>query len=118
VPAVLVTTRLLFAKLLSLSLQSAFPRALERLILYGLSPVAAELLTTRFEELDKADLPDTPAGGDDSLWVESPSVFFQRFYSVFEDRNAAMAALLDGKEAFAAQVRSTLVLSADLEKET
>jgi hypothetical protein len=109
VPAVLVTTRLLLAQLLSLSVQSAFPRALERLVLYGLSLTAAELLTTRFEELDKVDPPDSPAGGNDPLWVESPSDFFQRFYAVFEDRNAAMAALLDGKEAFAAQVRSSFM---------
>ncbi|KAL9227540.1 hypothetical protein vseg_003218 [Gypsophila vaccaria] len=68
-----------------------FPRTLEALILHLLSPVGAEVVTRRFDELDQ------------QMTDEERSSFYQRFYSVFDDQFAAMDAILNGKESFALQ---------------
>lgn len=82
-------------------LKEAFPRSLERLVLHGLSPVAAELLTAKFEAAASGE------GADSGHSSEGPDIdqqsFYERFYSVFEDERRAMAAFLAGKERFAFQ---------------
>ncbi|KAA8543288.1 hypothetical protein F0562_021217 [Nyssa sinensis] len=69
-----------------------FPRTLEALILHLLSPVGAEVLTRKFDEMDQLI-----AEGD-------RNEFYQLFYGVFDDQFAAMNAILNGKESFALQV--------------
>ncbi|EFJ38451.1 hypothetical protein SELMODRAFT_402380 [Selaginella moellendorffii] len=74
-----------------LTMVTTFPRSLEALVLHALSPVAAELLTKQFEEMD-------------SIASEaSQAEFYKRFYSVLDDSSVAMTALLDRKEAFASK---------------
>ncbi|XP_034692267.1 uncharacterized protein LOC117919243 [Vitis riparia] len=68
-----------------------FPRTLEALILHLLSPVGAEVLTRKFEEMDQ------------HITEEERNEFYQLFYGVFDDRFAAMKAILNGKESFALQ---------------
>ncbi|XP_074316155.1 lysine-specific demethylase JMJ31 [Silene latifolia] len=75
-----------------LAMVQNFPRTLEALILHLLSPVGAEVITRKFDELDQ------------HLTDEERSSFYQRFYSVFDDQFAAMDAILNGKESFALQV--------------
>lgn len=74
-----------------LAMVHSFPRTLEALILHMLSPVGAEVLTRKFDELDQ------------HLTDEERSTFYQRFYSVFDDQFAVMDAILKGKESFALQ---------------
>ncbi|KAH9602751.1 hypothetical protein KSS87_023039 [Heliosperma pusillum] len=74
-----------------LAMVQNFPRTLEALILHLLSPVGAEVITRKFDELDQ------------QLTDEERSLFYQRFYSVFDDQFAAMDAILNGKESFAHQ---------------
>ncbi|XAR58580.1 tRNAPhe (7-(3-amino-3-carboxypropyl)wyosine37-C2)-hydroxylase [Bertholletia excelsa] len=68
-----------------------FPRTLEALILHLLSPVGAEVLTRKFDEMDQLTS------------EEDRSKFYQVFYSAFDDQYAAMDAILGGKESFAHQ---------------
>lgn len=68
-----------------------YPRTLEGLILHELSPLACEILTRKFEEMDGASDLDCPQ-----------EKFYAQIYSVFDDPGLAMAALVDGKEALAA----------------
>ncbi|XP_024527654.1 jmjC domain-containing protein D isoform X3 [Selaginella moellendorffii] len=80
-----------------LTMVTTFPRSLEALVLHALSPVAAELLTKQFEEMD-------------SIASEaSQAEFYKRFYSVFDDSSVAMAALLDRKEAFASKALDSVM---------
>ncbi|KNA19841.1 hypothetical protein SOVF_057890 [Spinacia oleracea] len=74
-----------------LAMVNSFPRTLEALILHMLSPVGAEVLTRKFEELDQ------------QMTEEDRSAFYQRFYSVFDDQFAIMDVILKGKESFALQ---------------
>lgn len=67
-----------------------FPRTLEMLVMNKLSPLAAEVLTCKFDEMDSA------------FSESEQGEFYKTFYSVFEDSKLAMSALLDGKEAFSA----------------
>ncbi|KAH7388264.1 hypothetical protein KP509_16G066700 [Ceratopteris richardii] len=69
-----------------------FPRTLELLICKQLSPIAAEVLTKKFEEMDL------------HLSDAEQSDFYKAFYGVFEDPKVAMSALLDGKEKLSALV--------------
>ncbi|XP_034228744.1 lysine-specific demethylase JMJ30 isoform X4 [Prunus dulcis] len=69
-----------------------FPRTLEALILHLLSPVGAEVLTCKFEEMDQ------------QITEEDRNRFYQVFYGAFDDQFAAMDAILNGKELFALQV--------------
>ncbi|XP_074344452.1 lysine-specific demethylase JMJ31 isoform X2 [Apium graveolens] len=85
-------------KLQPLTLQSVllamaqnFPRTLEALVLHLLSPVGAEVLTRRLEEMDQ------------SMDEEDRNQFYQIFYGVFDDQFAVMDALLNQKESFALQ---------------
>jgi hypothetical protein len=61
------------------------------LILHELSPLASEILTRKFEEMDGASDLDCPQ-----------EKFYAQIYSVFDDPGLAMAALVDGKESLAA----------------
>ncbi|KAJ0974075.1 hypothetical protein J5N97_016040 [Dioscorea zingiberensis] len=68
-----------------------FPRTLEALVLHMLSPISAEVLTRKFDEMDQ------------QTTKEQQKEFYQMFYSVFDDQHAAMDAILNGKEIFAFQ---------------
>ncbi|PIA45073.1 hypothetical protein AQUCO_01700546v1 [Aquilegia coerulea] len=74
-----------------LSMVHNFPRTLETLILHALSPVAAEVLTRKFEEIDKL------------ITKEQRDEFYQILYGVFDDQFTAMDSILNGKESFALQ---------------
>uniref|UniRef100_A0A803LFL5 JmjC domain-containing protein n=1 Tax=Chenopodium quinoa TaxID=63459 RepID=A0A803LFL5_CHEQI len=74
-----------------MAMVNSFPRTLEALILHMLSPVGAEVLTRKFDELDQ------------QLTEEDRGSFYQRFYSVFDDQFAVMDVILKGKESFALQ---------------
>ncbi|GMH27968.1 hypothetical protein Nepgr_029811 [Nepenthes gracilis] len=74
-----------------LAMVQNFPRTLEALILHMLSPVGAEVLTRKFDEMDQ------------QTTEEDRSKFYQLFYAIFDDQNLAMEAILNGKESFAHQ---------------
>ncbi|KAF8094465.1 hypothetical protein N665_0362s0008 [Sinapis alba] len=74
-----------------LAMARYFPRTLEALIIHMLSPVAAELLTQKFDEIDQQ------SGEEDR------SQFYREFYGAFDDESAAMDIILTRKEAFAFQ---------------
>ncbi|KAG9451839.1 hypothetical protein H6P81_004743 [Aristolochia fimbriata] len=73
------------------SMAHNFPRTLEALVLHMLSPLAAEVLTRKFDEMDQQGT------------KTEQSNFYQLFYGVFDDQFAAMDAILNGKEALAFQ---------------
>ncbi|OAO89861.1 hypothetical protein AXX17_AT5G19760 [Arabidopsis thaliana] len=77
-----------------LAMARYFPRTLEALILHMLSPIAAEVLTQKFDEIDQ------------QTGEEDRTQFFREFYSAFDDEAAAMDIILSRKEAFAFQVCS------------
>ncbi|KAI6674797.1 hypothetical protein NL676_002703 [Syzygium grande] len=68
-----------------------FPRTLEALMLHLLSPVGAEALTRKFDEIDAESS------------EEDRSKFYQIIYGALDDQFAAMDAILLGKESFAMQ---------------
>ncbi|CAI0434053.1 unnamed protein product [Linum tenue] len=70
----------------------SFPRTLEALVLHLLSPVGAEVLTRKFDEIDQQST------------EEHRNKFYQKFYSAFDDQFGAMDAILNQKESFALQV--------------
>ncbi|KAF5206586.1 2-oxoglutarate (2OG) and Fe(II)-dependent oxygenase superfamily protein [Thalictrum thalictroides] len=74
-----------------LSMARNFPRTLEALIVHVLSPVGAEVLTRKFEEIDKM------------IPKEERDEFYQILYGVFDDQFKAMDSILNGKESFALQ---------------
>ncbi|XP_022771160.1 uncharacterized protein LOC111314264 isoform X2 [Durio zibethinus] len=74
-----------------LAMAHNFPRTLEALILHLLSPVGAEVLTRKFDDIDKQNS------------EEHRNKFYQVFYGVFDNQFAAMDAILNGKESFARQ---------------
>lgn len=74
-----------------LAMAHNFPRTLEALILHLLSPVGAEVLTRKFDEVDQHTTED------------DRNKFYQGFYGAFDDQFAAMDAILNGKELFALQ---------------
>ncbi|XP_044487034.1 uncharacterized protein LOC123212064 [Mangifera indica] len=74
-----------------LAMAQNFPRTLEALILHMLSPVGAEVLTRKFDEMDQ------------QTSEADRSKFYENFYGAFDDQFAAMDAILNGKEAFACQ---------------
>ncbi|KAK6940765.1 Cupin-like domain 8 [Dillenia turbinata] len=86
-----------------LAMVHKFPRTLEALIIHSLSPVGAEVLTRRFDEMDK------------QLTEDDRNEFYQLFYGVFDDQFAAMDAILNGKESFASQGWLNLCRVASLE---
>ncbi|KAH9729656.1 JmjC domain-containing protein [Citrus sinensis] len=69
-----------------------FPRTLEVLILHLLSPVGAEVLTRKFDDMDQ------------KTSEEDRKKFYQVFYGAFDDQFAAMDAILNRKELFALQM--------------
>ncbi|XP_012473861.1 lysine-specific demethylase JMJ31 [Gossypium raimondii] len=74
-----------------LAMAHNFPRTLEALVLHLLSPVGAEVLTRKFDEIDQQHT------------EENQNKFYQIFYGVFDNQFAAMDAILNGKESFARQ---------------
>ncbi|CAN1762409.1 Lysine-specific demethylase JMJ31 [Linum perenne] len=74
-----------------IAMVNSFPRTLEALVLHLLSPVGAEVLTRKFEEMDQQST------------EEHRNKFYEQFYSAFDDQFAAMDAILNGKESFALQ---------------
>lgn len=68
-----------------------FPRTLEALILHLLSPVGAEVLTQKFDQMDKENT------------EEDQKRFYEVFYSSFDNQFAVMDAILNSKESFARQ---------------
>lgn len=74
-----------------LAMARYFPRTLEALIIHMLSPVAAEVLTQKFDEIDQQ------SGEEDR------SQFYREFYGAFDDESAAMDIILTRKESFAFQ---------------
>ncbi|VVB17064.1 unnamed protein product [Arabis nemorensis] len=74
-----------------LAMARYFPRTLEALILHMLSPVAAEVLTQKFDEIDQ------------ETGEEDRNQFYREFYGAFDDESAAMDIILSRKEAFAFQ---------------
>lgn len=73
---------------LLLVMVNQFPRTLEALIIHGLSPIGAEIMTRKFDEMDK------------EVAKEEQEEFYRLFYSVFDDQHAAMETILKGKECF------------------
>ncbi|XP_024965624.1 tRNA wybutosine-synthesizing protein 5 isoform X3 [Cynara cardunculus var. scolymus] len=71
--------------------QHHFPRTLEALVLHLISPVGAEVLTRKFDEMDQVTN------------EEERNEFYRAFYGVFDDQFAVMDALLNGKESFSCQ---------------
>ncbi|XP_022960123.1 uncharacterized protein LOC111460965 isoform X1 [Cucurbita moschata] len=74
-----------------LTMANNFPRTLEALILHLLSPVGAEVLTQKFDQMDKENT------------EEDQKRFYEVFYSSFDDQFAVMDAILNSKESFARQ---------------
>ncbi|OAY76633.1 tRNA wybutosine-synthesizing protein 5 [Ananas comosus] len=79
-----------FRKIL-LAMVHHFPRTVEALVLHMLSPVGAEILTRKFDEMDQLTT------------KEQQDEFYKLFYSIFEDQYAVMDAILNKKELFAFQ---------------
>ncbi|XP_059625923.1 lysine-specific demethylase JMJ31 [Cornus florida] len=88
---ILWTLRPLTLQNVFLAMVHNFPRTLEALISHLLSPVGAEVLTRKFEEMDQ--LTDE----------QDRNEFYQAFYGVFDDQFTAMDAILNRKESFALQ---------------
>lgn len=106
----------------SLSFQHNFPRTLEALILHLLSPVGAEVLTRKFDEMDQKITEENRYFS--TLWTsyslkrrrnlsifalsfiiyDFRNKFYEFFYGAFDDQFAAMDAILNGKESFALKV--------------
>ncbi|KAJ1385542.1 JmjC domain [Sesbania bispinosa] len=74
-----------------LAMAHNFPRTLEALVLHVLSPVGAEVLTRKFDEMDNQTL------------EEDRNRFYEVFYSAFDDQSVAMNSILKGKESFTQQ---------------
>ncbi|RDX83606.1 Lysine-specific demethylase JMJ30, partial [Mucuna pruriens] len=74
-----------------LAMAHNFPRTLEALVLHVLSPVGAEVLTRKFDEMDQQTL------------EEDRNRFYEVFYSAFDDQSAAINSILKGKELFTQQ---------------
>ncbi|KAI7750254.1 hypothetical protein M8C21_015963, partial [Ambrosia artemisiifolia] len=70
-----------------LNLQKMF-LAMVALVLHLVSPVGAEVLTRKFEEMDQLTN------------EEDRNEFYREFYGVFDDQFAVMEILLNGKESF------------------
>lgn len=87
----LLAIKPLVLKQILLAMVQNFPRTLEAFVLHTLSPTAAEILTRKFEEMDKM------------ITKEQQIEFYQQFYSAFDDQFSVMDTLLSRKEAFASQ---------------
>ncbi|KAI4378566.1 hypothetical protein MLD38_016025 [Melastoma candidum] len=80
-----------------LTMAERFPRTLEALVLYLLSPLAAEVLTQKFDQMDH------------ETSNEDRTKFYQKFYGAFDDQFAAMETILRGKESFAEQAYNNVL---------
>ncbi|KAL6500527.1 hypothetical protein OROHE_025893 [Orobanche hederae] len=81
-----------------LAMAHNFPRTLEAFIMHALSPVGAEVLTRKFEQMDQI------------IAEDDRSRFYQKFYSVFDNQFLAMDTLLNGKESFARQAFNNVLI--------
>ncbi|KAL3644909.1 hypothetical protein CASFOL_010089 [Castilleja foliolosa] len=81
-----------------LTMAHNFPRTLEAFIIHALSPVGAEVLTRKFEQMDQI-IPE-----------DDRSQFYEKFYSVFDNQFSAMDNLLNGKESFACQAFNNVLV--------
>ncbi|GFQ07460.1 tRNA wybutosine-synthesizing protein 5 [Phtheirospermum japonicum] len=81
-----------------LTMAHNFPRTLEAFIMHALSPVGAESLTRKFEQMDQI------------ISEDDRSQFYQKFYSVFDNQFSAMDTLLNGKESFACQAFNNVLV--------
>ncbi|CAL0300599.1 unnamed protein product [Lupinus luteus] len=79
-----------------LAMAHNFPRTLEAFVMHALSPVGAEVLTRKFDEMDQQSL------------EEDRIRFYEVFYSAFDDQSAAMNSILKGKESFTQQALKVL----------
>jgi hypothetical protein len=80
-----------------LSMARRQPGVLKGLVLYGLTPLAAELLTSRLEQDVDTTTPGEEGAADDD------ERFYRTFYGVFgDDPDEALRALVHNKEEFAA----------------
>ncbi|KAK3009166.1 hypothetical protein RJ639_014001 [Escallonia herrerae] len=91
VASILWTLEPLTLRTIFLTMAHSFPRTMEALILHLLSPLGAEVLTRKFDEIDQLTV------------KEDRNKFYQIFYGVFNDQFAAMNVLLTGKESFTLQ---------------
>ncbi|KAE9611467.1 hypothetical protein Lalb_Chr06g0162781 [Lupinus albus] len=62
-----------------------FPRTLEAFVQHVISPIGAEVLTQKFDEMYQQTL------------EEDRSRFYEVFYNAFDDQSAAMNSILKGK---------------------
>ncbi|KAK7277608.1 hypothetical protein RJT34_22623 [Clitoria ternatea] len=74
-----------------LAMARYFPRSLEALVLHVLTPIGAEVLTRKFDEMDQLTID------------EDRNKFYEAFYSAFDDQSTAMNSILKGKESFTRQ---------------
>ncbi|KMZ75916.1 Transcription factor jumonji (JmjC) domain-containing protein-like [Zostera marina] len=91
VASFLLAIKPLVLKQILLVMVQNFPRTLEAFVLHTLSPIAADILTRKFEEIDK------------KITKEHQIEFYQQFYSAFDDQFSVMDTLLSRKETFAFQ---------------
>ncbi|XP_031474440.1 lysine-specific demethylase JMJ31 isoform X2 [Nymphaea colorata] len=87
----------------------SFPRTLEALVLHMLSPAGAEILTQKFDEMDKKTTKEeqyvkVPFAVHCIDTLLSLNEFYSLLYGIFDDRSAVMDAILNRKEAFGFQV--------------
>ena len=84
---------------------SKTPRTLEALILHGLTPISAEILTSKLEEKPTSRIPKK-----DSSPADDDTTFYQVFYGAFSDGpDLALATLVRRKEEFSQEVMHTLI---------
>ncbi|KAK9823201.1 hypothetical protein WJX72_001067 [[Myrmecia] bisecta] len=84
-----------------LALAEHFPRSLSVLLMHGLTPAAAELLTGRFEAADAQLV-------EQGMHQEQQS-FYSRLYSVVDDPQQVLEVMLARKEEFAAAICKQLI---------
>lgn len=78
-----------------LSMARRTPRTLEAMLLFGLTPLATELMTRSFEA---GDVAEEPGVGKCGVGEAGPG-FYEEIYSVCEDKALVMQAMVGRKEA-------------------
>ncbi|OIW12649.1 hypothetical protein TanjilG_24582 [Lupinus angustifolius] len=74
-----------------LAMAHNFSRTLEAFVLHVLSPIGAEVISQKIDEMDQ------------QILEEDRSRFYEVFFSAFDDQSAAMNLILKGKESFTQQ---------------
>lgn len=83
------------------------PRTLEAMILHGLTPISAEILTRKLEEKSTKRKPKK-----DSSPADDDTTFYQIFYGVFSDGpDKALSTLVRHKEEFSQEAMDSLIRS-------